>query len=252
MSLTTIISDDEVLARQKLRQLLADESDISIVGEGATALETIDLVQFTNPDLLFLDIQMPGMDAFDILSALAASTEAAKMPRIIFTTAFDQYAVRAFEINAVDYLLKPYTRQRLKEAVQRARTQIASPHENGAPVAASSNGTAYTTRIVFKSKGRILFLPVTDIRWVAAEENYVRICTERESHLLRETMAHLEGRLDPVSFIRVHRSTIVNLQYVKEIRTDTQEGEPFVLMRDGQRLPLSRGYRSRITQLVAH
>ena len=138
MSLTTIISDDEVLARQKLRQLLADESDISIVGEGATALETIDLVQFTNPDLLFLDIQMPGMDAFDILSALAASTEAAKMPRIIFTTAFDQYAVRAFEINAVDYLLKPYTRQRLKEAVQRARMQIASPHENGAPVAAQS------------------------------------------------------------------------------------------------------------------
>jgi two-component system, LytTR family, response regulator len=252
MSLKTIIADDEVLARQKLRQLLADESDISIVGEGATALETIDLVQFTEPDLLFLDIQMPGMDAFDILSALAAGTDAAHMPRIIFTTAFDQYAVRAFEINAIDYLLKPYTRQRLKEAVHRARMEIAAPHENGIGTSTPSNGAPYTTRIVFKSKGRILFLPVTDIRWVGAEENYVRICTERESHLLRETMAHLEGRLDPASFIRVHRSTIVNLQYVKEIRTDTQEGEPFVLMRDGQRLPLSRGYRARISQLVAH
>src|SRR6201997_1718090 len=116
MKIKTVIADDEVLARQKLRQLLQDEANVEIVGEGATALETIDLVQFTNPDLLFLDIQMPGMDAFDILSALAASTEAAKMPRIIFTTAFDQYAVRAFEINAVDYLLKPYTSQRLKES----------------------------------------------------------------------------------------------------------------------------------------
>lgn len=252
MSLKTIIADDEVLARQKLRQLLADENDISIVGEGATALETIDLVQFTNPDLLFLDIQMPGMDAFDILSALAASSDATHMPLVIFTTAFDQYAVRAFEINAVDYLLKPYSRQRLKEAVQRARTEIAAPHENGAANSTASTAASYTSRIVFKSKGRILFLPVTDIRWVGAEENYVRICTERESHLLRETMAHLEGRLDPASFIRVHRSTIVNLQYVKEIRTDTQEGEPFVLMRDGQRLPLSRGYRARISQLVVH
>jgi two-component system, LytTR family, response regulator len=249
MTLKTIIADDEVLARQKLRQLLADESDIEIVGEGATAFETIDLVQFTNPDLVFLDIQLPGMDAFDILAALSNGAETAQLPNIIFTTAFDQYAVRAFEINAVDYLLKPFTRERLKEAVQRAR--VAVSQENGAGTSRAADAPRYTSRVVFKSKGRILFLPVTDIRWVAAEENYVRICTERESHLLRETMAHFEGRLDPASFIRVHRSTIVNLQYVKEIRTDTQEGEPFVLMRDGQKLPLSRGYRARITQLMA-
>lgn len=249
MSIKTIIADDEVLARQKLRQLLADEGDIAIVGEGATALETIDLVQFTHPDLLFLDIQMPGMDAFDILSTLAGQ-DGADLPRIVFTTAFNEYAVRAFEINAVDYLLKPYTRQRLKEAVQRARAQIATPQENGVSASGARKGPPYTTRIVFKSKGRILFLPVTDIRWVMAEENYMRIRTERESHLLRETMAHLEARLDPASFIRIHRSTIVNLQYVKEIRTDTPGGEPFVLMCDGQRLPLSRGYRSRIAQLV--
>ena len=248
MSIKTIIADDEVLARQKLRQLLADEADITIVGEGATALETIDLVQFTRPDLLFLDIQMPGMDAFDILSTLAGQ-DGADLPRIVFTTAFNQYAVRAFEINAVDYLLKPYTRQRLKEAVQRARVQIAAPQENGGSASGARKGP-YTNRIVFKSKGRILFLPVTDIRWVMAEENYMRIRTERESHLLRETMAHLEARLDPASFIRIHRSTIVNLQYVKEIRTDAPGGEPFVLMCDGQRLPLSRGYRSRIAELV--
>lgn len=250
MSLKTIIADDEVLARQKLRQLLADESDIEIVGEGATAFEIIDLVQFTDPDLLFLDIQLPGMDAFDILSALSGRIEHSRMPSIIFTTAYDQYAVRAFEINAADYLLKPFTRERLREAVQRVRAMTASV-ENGTSKMRNGDTAQYTARIVFKSKGRILFLPVSDIRWVTAEENYIRIRTERESHLLRETMAHFEGRLDPASFIRVHRSTIVNLQYVKEIRTDTQEGEPFVLMHDGQRLPLSRGYRSRIAQLMA-
>jgi two-component system, LytTR family, response regulator len=251
MGLKTIIADDEVLARQKLRQLLADESDIEIVGEGATAFEIIDLVQFTNPDLVFLDIQLPGMDAFDILSALSSRAEPVQMPSIVFTTAFDQYAVRAFEINAADYLLKPFTRERLKEAVQRVRAQMNGSHENGAVSSRATDNSRYAARIVFKSKGRILFLPVTDIRWVAAEENYIRIRTERESHLLRETMAHFESRLDPASFIRVHRSTIVNLQYVKEIRTDTQEGEAFVLMCDGQKLPLSRGYRSRIAQLMA-
>ncbi len=250
MPLKTIIADDEVLARQKLRQLLAEESDIEIVGEGATALEIIDLVQFTSPDLLFLDIQMPGMDAFEILSTLSKDA-GSELPVIIFTTAFDQYAVRAFEIDAVDYLLKPFTRERLKEAVQRARTQLARPGENGSATSRTSENSRYTARIVFKSKGRILFLPVTDIRWVAAEENYIRICTERESHLLRETMSHIEGRLDPTAFIRVHRSTIVNIQHVKEIRTDTQQGEPFVLMREGQKLPLSRGYRARIAQLMA-
>jgi two-component system, LytTR family, response regulator len=251
MALRTIIADDEVLARQKLRQLLADETDIEIVGEGATAFEIIDLVQFANPDLLFLDIQLPGMDAFDIISALSGRVESSHLPSIIFTTAFDQYAVRAFEINAVDYLLKPFTRERLKEAVQRVRVEMSASHDNGNGASQTNGANRYTARIVFKSKGRILFLPVTDIRWVTAEENYIRICTERESHLLRETMAHFEGRLDPASFIRVHRSTIVNLQYVKEIRTDTQEGEAFVLMRDGQKLPLSRGYRSRIAQLMA-
>lgn len=250
MVLKTIIADDEVLARQKLRQLLADESDIEIVGEGATAFEIIDLIQFANPDLVFLDIQLPGMDAFGILSSLSSGSDA-QLPSIVFTTAFDQYAVRAFEINAVDYLLKPFTRERLKEAVQRVRAQVAAPHENGNSESRTAETARYTSRIVFKSKGRILFLPVADIRWVAAEENYIRICTERESHLLRETMAHFEGRLDPSSFIRVHRSTIVNLQFVKEIRTDAPEGEPFVLMRDGQKLPLSRGYRTRIAQLMA-
>ncbi|MGI8772579.1 MAG: LytR/AlgR family response regulator transcription factor, partial [Acidobacteriaceae bacterium] len=224
------------------------EPDIEVGGEGAAALETIDLVQFTNPDLILLDIQMPGMDGFDIISALS-HTQATGSPRTIFTTAYDQYALRAFEINAIDYLLKPFTRERLKQAIQRARD-----HARNAPHLAS-DGTpralpAYTTRVVFKSKGRILFLPVEEIRWIGAEENYIRICTEREAHLLRETMARFEAKLDPKTFLRVHRSAIVNLQHVKEIRTDAPEGDGFVVMRDGQRVPISRAYRARITQLL--
>jgi two-component system, LytTR family, response regulator len=248
LPMKVILADDEVLARQKLRQFLQDEPDIQIVGEGASALETIDLVQFTNPDLILLDIQMPGMDGFDIISALS-HTPATASPRIIFTTAYDQYALRAFEINAIDYLLKPFTRERLKQAIQRARG-----HVHNAPHLASDGTShavaAYTTRVVFKSKGRILFLPVEEIRWIGAEENYIRICTERETHLLRETMARFEAKLDPKTFLRVHRSAIVNLQHVKEIRTDACEGDGFVVMRDGQRVPISRAYRARITQLL--
>ena len=251
MKIKTVIADDEVLARQKLRQLLQGDSNIEIVGEGANALETIDLVQFTDPDLLLLDIQMPDMDGFDIVSALAANGHT-RLPKIIFTTAYDKYAIRAFEINAIDYLLKPFTRERLKQAFQRAQDQLSVHHENGVDKKQYPEGASYASRLVFKSKGRILFLPMTDIRWIGAEENYVRICADRENHLLRETMAHFETRLDPNCFIRVHRSAIVNLQHVKEIRTDSQEGESFVLMQDGQKVPMSRGYRARISQLLAH
>jgi two-component system LytT family response regulator len=248
----TVLADDEVLARQKLRQLLRDEPEIDIVGEGMTAAETIDLVRATKPQLLFLDIQMPGMDGFDIASQLCAN-KGDPAPHIIFTTAHDQYALRAFEIHAIDYLLKPFTRERLSSAVERARKEISrgdqQPATNGA--AASRNGSRYTTRIVFKSRGRIVFLPVSDIRWISAEENYVRICTQTETHLLRETMSRLEEKLDPEMFLRVHRSSIVNLQHVKEVRTET-DGEYAVVLVNGEKLTMSRGYRSRINEWLTH
>jgi two-component system, LytTR family, response regulator len=240
-----VLADDEVLARQKLRQLLRDERDIEIVGECASANETIELVRASKPALLFLDIRMPGMDGFDVIGALE-SEKNLPMPAIIFTTAYDQYALRAFEIHAVDYLLKPFTPERLRSAIQRVRDQSAGDVEvrgNGH----NQNGGGYTTRIVFKSRGRILFLPVSEIRWIGAEENYVRLCTEHETHLLRETMAHLEERLDPHSFLRVHRSFIVNLQFVKEVRTD-HDGESSVMMLDGHKIAMSRSYKSRILE----
>src|SRR5436305_10884200 len=236
-----VVADDEVLARQKLRQLLRDVADIEIVGECASASETVELVCHTKPALLFLDIRMPGMDGFDVVGAIA--TENVPMPAIVFTTAYDQYALRAFEIHAVDYLLKPFTPERLNSAIQRVRERLAGGDSASRENGKSRESAAYTTRIVFKSRGRILFLPVSEIRWIGAEENYVRLCTERETHLLRETMAHLEERLDPHQFLRVHRSYIVNLQFVKEVRTE-HDGESSVMMLDGQRIAMSRSYKS--------
>ena len=247
----TVLADDEVLARQKLRQLLRDEPEIDVVGEGMTAAETIDLVRAAKPQLLFLDIQMPGMDGFDIATELCSS-KTEPTPHIIFTTAHDQYALRAFEIHAVDYLLKPFTRERLSSAVERARKEISlARHQPTANGIAARNGSRYTTRIVFKSRGRIVFLPVSDIRWISAEENYVRISTHTETHLLRETMARLEEKLDPEMFLRVHRSSIVNLQHVKEVRTET-DGEYCVVLVNGEKLTMSRGYRSRINEWLTH
>jgi two-component system LytT family response regulator len=238
-----ILADDEVLARQKLRQLLKEIPDVEIVGEGASAAETIDLVRSAKPDLLFLDVRMPDMDGFDVVKELSGGGH---MPCIIFTTAYDRYALRAFEIHAVDYLLKPFTLDRFRSATQRALEQIKAARQSPHSTASSSVGTApYTQRIVFKSKGRILFLPVSEICWIGAEENYVRICTQSESHLLRETMTHLEEKLDPNTFLRVHRSSIVNLQYVKEVRPEI-DGEYGVHMLNGQKIAMSRGYRSRI------
>jgi two-component system LytT family response regulator len=245
----TVVADDEVLARQKLRLLLQSEAEVEIVGESATGSETIELVRVTQPDLLFLDIRMPGMDGFDILNALSGDADVV-LPRIVFTTAYDSYAIRAFEINAVDYLLKPFTEERLRSAVERVRHQIRTTgHTSPSNGSVDSAGGRYARRIVFKSRGRILFLPISDIRWIGAEENYVRLCTESETHLLRETMAHLEEKLDPEMFLRVHRSSIVNLQYVKEVRTE-KDGEFTVLLSNGQKIAMSRGYRSRIQGLL--
>ncbi|MBB5343704.1 LytR/AlgR family response regulator transcription factor [Tunturibacter empetritectus] len=250
MMIHAILADDEVLARQKLRQLLREEPEIEIVGEGASASETIDLVRATRPELLFLDIRMPGMDGFDIIGKLSVGSDSV-VPRIIFTTAYDCYALRAFEIHAVDYLLKPFTFERLHAAVQRACEQIYATKQNaGRSNERRSQNASYTTRIVFKSRGRILFLPVSDIRWIGAEENYVRICTETDKHLLRETMSHLEEKLDPQMFLRVHRSAIVNLQYLKEVRTEPS-GEFIVVLVNGHKIAMSRSYHARISDWLA-
>jgi len=242
-----VVADDEVLARQKLRKLLEIEPDLEVAGECATASEAIEVVRLARPEMLFLDIRMPGMDGFEVVERLGG-TEGLRMPRVIFTTAYDRYALRAFEIHAADYLLKPFTRERLRAAVDRVREQLmARPLvPNAHP---RSDDGRYMSRIVFKSRGRILFLPVAEIRWIGAEENYIRVATGSETHLLRETMARIEEQLDPSMFLRVHRSAIVNLQFVKEVRTEPG-GEYSVLLANGQKIGMSRSYRSRVSDLL--
>lgn len=247
--IATIVADDELLARQKLRHMLSEEPEIELVGECGNAIETVDLVRRAKPKLLFLDIRMPGKDGFSVVEELS-STSDFPMPTVIFTTAYDTYALRAFEVHAADYLLKPFTSERLRAAIQRAAAQIES--QNGAdPVRVKGNGQPYANRIVFKSRGRILFLPVSSIRWIGAEENYVRISTESESYLLREPIGRIEEKLDPQMFLRVHRSSIVNLQYVKEVRTGSGP-ESAVILLNGQRLSMSRSYKSRMNEWLTH
>jgi two-component system, LytTR family, response regulator len=239
-----LLADDEVLARQKLRQLLKNIGDVEIVGECSTASETIELVQLTDPQLLFLDIRMSDMNGFDVLERLS-SDGGRPLPHVIFVTANDRYAVRAFEIHAIDYLLKPFTPERLQMAVERVREQLAKGEPAQIASPKQHREEQYTTRMVFKSRGRILFLSVDDIRWIEAQENYVRICTGKDSHLLRETIGSLESRLDPNSFLRVHRSAIVNLHYVKEVKNES-DGDATVVLRSGEKVPMSRSYRAKI------
>lgn len=243
-----VLADDEVLARQKLRLLLKDIVDVEIVGECSTASETIELVRLAEPELLFLDICMPDMDGFDVLERLSPP-ESRSLPHVIFVTANDRHAVRAFEIHAIDYLLKPFTPNRLEAAVQRVRERLAASEAGKDGFAKAKEQERYTARMVFKSRGRILFLSVDDIRWIEAQENYVRICTGKDSHLLRETMTSLENRLDPNQFLRVHRSAIVNLHHVKEVKSES-DGDATVVLKSGEQLAMSRGYRSKIQKLL--
>ena len=246
MPLSAVIVDDEQLARDELAYLLKNAGEVNVVAQGKNGLEAVSLIKEHNPDLVFLDVQMPGLDGFGVIKKLL--DKKVPLPKIVFATAFDQYAVKAFEVNAVDYLLKPFSYERLKSAIQRAREQFRAKEESAAQLNGSQRPAhLYTNRIIFKSRGRILFLPVSDIRWIGAEGNYVRLCTGTENHLLRETMAHLEQRLDPRGFLRVHRSFIVNLKYVKEVRRQTN-GDSVVILDNGEQVAMGRSYRTALRE----
>lgn len=254
MQIKALIVDDESLAREKIRSFLATEDDVQVVGEcsdGKTAVETI---QKESPDLVFLDVQMPDLDGFGVLESL----DGKRPPKIIFTTAYDKYALKAFESQAFDYLLKPFSRDRFAKTLARAKGQINNERtgEFGQHVVSllkdlRPDSQQYIERLVFKSRGRIVFLKVGEIHWISAEGNYLRIHTGKgESHLLRETMSAMESKLDSEMFIRIHRSTIVNLKYIKEMHPWFGDGESVVVLNDGTQLSLSRGYRHRLGQLV--
>jgi two-component system, LytTR family, response regulator len=246
-----LIVDDEPLAREGVRLHLAAVPDVQVVGEAGSGDEAVVLIEELKPDLLFLDVRMPGLDGFAVLEALG--TEA--MPLTIFTTAYDQFALRAFDAHAIDYILKPYDAERFGQALDRARVSLAARRREAieerlnALLAEIRARSRYAERLVVRAGGRIVFLPVGEVDWIEAASNYVRIHTGGEAHLLRETMTSLEGRLDPDRFIRIHRSTMVRVEMIRELEPLFQ-GDYVVILRDGTRLTSSRGYRDRLNALL--
>lgn len=239
----TLIVDDEPIARSRVASLLRDEADIEVVGECSSGQQALSAIQSLNPDLLFLDIQMPEMDGLD----LARTIRTHGTPSVVFVTAFDEYALRAFEVHALDYLLKPFSAERFRSALGHAREQVSSRRS-----AVTTSGTPDTpgdqsrrSRLMIKAGGRIHFVRMADVDWCEAAGNYVRIHVGVHEHLVRDTMSHLESQLDPEQFVRIHRSTIVNVDRIQEMHSSFN-GEYVMLLRTGTRLTLSRGYRDTI------
>ena len=243
MKLRAIIADDEPLARERIRSFLAEEADIEIVAECANGAETVEAVDEHQPDLLFLDVQMPKLSGFEVLEALPSE----RLPAVIFATAHDEHAIRAFEVNALDYLLKPCTEQRFRKAVARAREQLQKRDSSQADpnLAALLNHLKPASgggRILVKTPDRIVFLKPSEIDHIEAAGNYVVLRVGKESHILRETMAAMEARLSGAGFMRINRSVIVNLSRVQQAQT-VAPGQFAVVLKNGTKLDMTCSLR---------
>jgi two-component system LytT family response regulator len=235
----TLVVDDEPIARARVVSLLKQEEDIEVVGECANGQQAMTAIESTNPDLLFLDIQMPEVNGMD----LARTIQSSGTPAVVFVTAYDEYALRAFEVHALDFLLKPFSAERFRSALGHAREQVSQRRRGGtvSPTATDAR-PARPNRLMIKSGGRIHFVRMAEVDWCEAQGNYVRVHVGSQEHLVRDTMSHLESELDPQQFVRIHRSTIVNVDRIQEMQSSFN-GEYVVLLRTGTRLTLSRGYR---------
>jgi two-component system LytT family response regulator len=246
-----LIADDEPLARERLRTLLGGESWVQLVAECSDGLQAVDAIRRHHPDLAFLDVQMPGASGFDVIARIGH----ARMPLVVFVTAFDSYALRAFEVHALDYLLKPFDRDRFRQTLTRARQQL-ERRTNGeferrllALMQGLRPHANRLERFVIKSGGRVFFVRSDEIDWIEAAGNYVKLHVGGEAHLFRETMSALEAQLDPDRFYRIHRSHIVNIERVKELQP-WFNGEYVVFLKSGARLTLSRGYREKLQERI--
>ncbi|HYL55099.1 MAG TPA: LytTR family DNA-binding domain-containing protein [Gemmatimonadales bacterium] len=249
----TLIVDDEPAAREGMRHLLAADPEIVLAGECSNGREAAAAIRNTSPDLVFLDVQMPELDGFGVLREVGVE----RAPAVVFVTAFDQYALRAFDVHAIDYLLKPFTDDRFRQSLDRAKQlvrqgrlgdltrKLAALLDNDESAPAPAPAPSYLDRLVVKSGGKVTLLPVGEIEWIDAEGDYVRIHVGKTWHLLRETMKNLEDQLDAARFVRIHRSTIVNLEKVKELQPFFR-GEYVVVLHNGTTLKLSRGYRDNL------
>lgn len=245
MIIRTVIVDDEPLARARLVDLLAGERDVEVIAECKDGPEAISAITRLRPDLAFLDVQMPAADAFQVL----ASLESRRRPLIIFVTAYERHALKAFDVQAIDYLLKPYDNDRFRQALDRARAQLQQEHQSELGTRllemATQTHILHSDRVMVKSGNRLLFWRLGQIDWIESEGNYVRLHMGGESHLLRETMIALESRLDPAQFMRIHRSCIVNIERIRKIEPG-ENGDYTLTLTNGVGLTLSRGYRERL------
>jgi two-component system LytT family response regulator len=243
----TLIVDDERLSRKRIRDLLAEEAGCELIGESANGIEAIEVIRREKPDLVFLDVQMPQMDGFQVLEAVTDLN----LPAVIFVTAYDEYAVRAFEVHALDYLLKPFDRERFQDTLARPRSQMSRTQEGGlserllALLEALSLRRRPLDRIAIKTGGHVVLIRTQNIDWVEAADNYICLHCGPETHPMRETMNALEAKLDGSRFIRIHRSTIVNMDRIKELQPWFR-GDYLVVLHDGTQLTLSRNYRDRL------
>ena len=246
-----LVVDDEPMARDRVLSLLQQEDDVEVVGECGDGTQAVAAIQHQSPDLVFLDVQMPGHNAFEVIQAVGAD----RMPTVIFVTAYDEYTLKAFEVHALDYLLKPFGRDRFQRTLQHARASLERRRAGdlGRRLLALVNdiktepGPSRLDRLVVKSAGRVFFLRTDELDWIEAAGNYVRLHLGEESHLFRETMNRMESRLDSRRFVRIHRSRIVNTERVKELQP-WFNGEHVVVLQNGTRLTLSRGYREKLQE----
>lgn len=251
MKIRTLIVDDEPLGRDRLSKLLQDEADIEVIGTRASGLEAVDAIRKEAPDLVFLDVQMPELDGFGVVAALKGE----KIPAIIFVTAHDKFALKAFEVHALDYLLKPFDRERFQNALHRAvdhlkqKQSVKLDERLSALLADLKPEAKALDRLAIKSEGRVVFVKTAEIDWIEASDNYVNLHVGTESHLLRETMSALEQKLPEDIFLRISRSTIVNVERIRELQP-LFHGEYVVILRNNTRLTLSRGYREKLNRLL--
>jgi two-component system LytT family response regulator len=255
-AIRTIIADDERLARRKLRILLGSEPQVEVVAECPNGRQTVSAIRSFRPDILLLDIQMPDLNGFEVLSEISSD----EMPQVIFTSAYDQYAIRAFEAHALDYLLKPFDQDRLHAAIERASLEIRKSKDQEftnrvlellSTVKSQKKPTPeFEDRLAIRTNGRVVFLNLDEIHWVEAAANYVRLNTAKDSYLFRETISRISGRLNPADFVRIHRSMIVNVRRIKEL-IPVNSGEYVVVLNSGKELSCSRGYRANLQHLIA-
>ena len=234
MKLRTLIVDDMPLSRARVRRYLGEEPDVEIVGECGDSESVLGEIERLKPDVLMLDVQMPGTNGFELIERLPAGTR----PALVFITAFEEFAVQAFAAEAVDYLLKPFDQNRLRQALAKVRTHLKNRRASPARTAPAS----YLDRIAVKSVGRIDYVGTAQIDWIETAGNYLSLHCGRETHLVRETMSQIETQLDPKVFLRIHRSTIVRIEAVQSVEPQSN-GDRAVTLRDGTELTLSRSYR---------